>query len=114
MTGEPQPHSFATGDFSSEAGKVRAGRRREIARRTRELVALARLQLSLKAEALEDVPTGLAGEREVKDAYEDAIRLCRREEYRELEDKLLELAVAAAGWSARLGFARAREEDEAE
>ena len=100
-------------DMGPEAGKERAERRKAYAERTRELVALARLQLSLKADALEDVPTQIAGEREVKDAYEDAIRLCRRGEYRELEDKLLELAVAAAGWSARLGFARAREEDEA-
>ena len=100
-------------DLGPEAGKERAARRQAYAARTRELVALARLQLAVKAEALEDVPTQIAGEREVKDAYEDAIRLCRQGEYRELEDKLLELAVAAVGWSARISFARAREEDDA-
>lgn len=103
---------FSADQLTPEAAQERAQKRKRYAAAGRKVVELGREKLRAVAEEVQDVPTDMPASDDVKRTYEAAFAHMRREEWDEAREQLLELAVNALGWCARIDVAETREGEE--
>lgn len=101
---------FTAEQLSSAAANERAQKRKGYVAAGRKVLELGREKLHAIAAEVQEVPTDMPHSDDVKQAYEGAFEHMRRQEWNEAREQLLDLAVAALGWCARIDVAETREE----